>query len=222
VNDVLDVLAGTKISQVYRALAGSEPRRTGSETWRAVATWRGGDGFNVSLDDARGLWHDFPTDEGGGVLDLVVRVRGGSRQDALRWVADLVGCPLDDHPFSPFDRALWAKQQRQIERELPNARLWRRAALALGDEVLDQLKAPLIDPTLPRPPIGAIAQWTARVEAWRRLDDAGLVAEYCWWLEHQPRLARGMVHAATLRDMAERRAVLTYLTTVAAGEGNAA
>src|SRR5690348_3829959 len=82
------ILAGIKISQVYHALAGKEPRRAGSDNWRAVAVWRGGDGFNVSMDDVRGLWHDFTTDEGGGVLDLVVRIRGGTRQDALRWLAE--------------------------------------------------------------------------------------------------------------------------------------
>src|SRR5689334_18557606 len=84
-----EILASIKISQVYRALTGKEPRRSGVNRWRAVAVWRGGDGFNVSLDDGRGLWHDFTTGEGGGILDLVVRVVGGSRQDALRWVADL-------------------------------------------------------------------------------------------------------------------------------------
>lgn len=76
---VHEILASIKVSRVYRTLVGKEPRRSGSDTWRAVAVWRGGDGFNVSLDDARGIWHDFTTGEGGGVLDLVVRIRGGSR-----------------------------------------------------------------------------------------------------------------------------------------------
>jgi hypothetical protein len=215
---VNEVLAGTKISQVYRALTGREPRRTGSETLRAVAVWRDGDGFNVSLDDTRGLWHDFTTGEGGGVLDLVVRVRGGSRQDALRWVADLVGCPLDDRPLSAFDRTRWVKQQRQIERELPKARLWRRSVLALGEEVLDQFKTTLVDPTLPWPAVGEIARWTAQLATWHRLDDAGLVAEYLWWAQHQPLLTGGLVYAARLLETAERQALRTYLTMVATGE----
>jgi hypothetical protein len=183
-----------------------------------VAKWRDGDGFNVSLDDALGVWHDFPTGEGGGVLDLVVRVRGGSRQDALRWVADLVGCPLDDHRLSAFERARWAKQRRQIELELPKARLWRRATLALADEILDELKSALADPTLPRPPIDEIAWWTAQLATWRRLDDSGLVEEYLWWAQHQPRLTAGLIYAATLRDTTERRALLRYLTEVSTGE----
>jgi hypothetical protein len=184
-----------------------------------VAKWRGGDGFNVSLDDARGLWHDFLTGEGGGVLDLVVRVRGGSRQDALRWVADLVGCPLDVHPLPAFERARWAKERRQIELELPKARLWRRAALALGEQVLNGLKAALVDPKLPRPPIDEIARWTAQLTTWRHLDDAGLVAEYLWWAQHQRHLTGGLIYAAMLLETAERRALRTYLTTVATREG---
>lgn len=208
---VNEVLARTRISQVYRALSGKEPRRAGSATWRAPATWRDGDGLNVSLDDSRGLWHDFTTDEGGGVLDLVVRVRGGSRQDALRWVADLVGYPLDDRPLPARERSRWVKQQRQIARELPNARLWLRSALALGEEILDRLKSALADPKLPPPGVGEIAWWTTRLRAWRGLDDTGLVAEYLSWARHQPGLTGGLVHVARMRETAERRALFAYM-----------
>lgn len=205
------ILAGTKISQVYHALVGKEPRRTGSSTFRAAAIWREGDGHNVSLDDARGLWHDFAANEGGGVLDFVIRIRGGSRQDALRWVADFVGYQLDDRPFSATERARWARQRRQVELELPKARLWLRAAVALGEQVLEGLKAGLVDSKLPRPEIAEIADWTCQLGAWCRLDDAALVAEYLWWAEHRPRLTGGMIFAASLRETAERRALLTYL-----------
>ena len=215
---VNEVLASVRISQVYRALGGPELRRSGQDRYRGRAWWRDGDGFNVSLDDARNLWNDFPTGEGGGVLDLVVRVCGGSRQNALRWVADLVGCPLDDHPLPHFERVRWARGRRQIERELAKARLWLRSALALGKEVIDRLKAPLTDPTLPWPTVGEIARWTAQLEAWRRLDDAGLVAEYVWWAQHHPRLTGGLVYAARLRETVERQALRAYLTVVATGE----
>lgn len=206
-----EIIANVKISDVYHALTAKAPRRTGPDRWRATAAWRGGDGLNVSLDDTRGLWHDFTTDEGGGVLDLVIRVRGGSRQDALRWVADLVGCPLDDHPLPAFDRERWRREQRRIELHLPNARLWQRGALALGEEVLDRLKAALADPKLPWPGIGEIARWTAQVATWRRLDDATLVDEYLWRARNEPLMTRGLVHAANLRATAERRAICAYL-----------
>jgi hypothetical protein len=75
-----EILGHVQISDVYQALMGVKPRQTGQDTRLARAIWRGGDGFNVSMDDARGLWHDFTTNEGGGILDLVVRVRLNKRR----------------------------------------------------------------------------------------------------------------------------------------------
>jgi hypothetical protein len=77
--------------------------------------WRGGDGFNVSLNDTRSVWHDFTTDEGGGVLDLVARIRGGDRQDALRWLAAFAGIRLDQ---SAADR----RGSRSLGHALPGSR----------------------------------------------------------------------------------------------------
>ena len=212
-----EILARVKISEVYYVLTRKQPRRVGSDAWRGPAVWRGGDGLNVSLNDTRNLWHDFTANEGGGVLDLVVRVRGGSRQDALRWVADFAGVPLDSRSLSPTEQADWARRQHLIKRELPRARLWQRAALALGDQVLDNLKAALADPKLPRPEIGEIAFWTRQIPAWRRMADAELVTEYLWWAGHQPRLAAGMIYAANLRARAEHEALRRYLRTVQSG-----
>ncbi|MGD0777416.1 MAG: hypothetical protein ABSC05_31750 [Candidatus Solibacter sp.] len=120
--------------------------------------------------------------------------------------------PLESRLPSPAERVRWAKQQRQIERELPKARLWRRAAVALGELVLDELKAALADSTLPGPEIGEIALWTAHLAAWRRLDGAALVAEYVWWAGHRPHWTAGMVYAAKLRETAELRALQRYLS----------
>jgi hypothetical protein len=212
-----EILARVKISEVYYVLTRKQPRRVGSDAWRGPAVWRGGDGLNVSLNDTRNLWHDFTANEGGGVLDLVVRVRGGSRQDALRWLADFAGVPLDNRPLSPTQRADWARQQRQIKRELPKAQLWQRAAVALGDQVLDTLKAALADSKLPPPEIGEIAFWTSQIASWRRMADAELVDEYLWWAGQQPRLAAGMIYAANLRETAEHEALRRYLRIVESG-----
>lgn len=57
------------------------------------------------------------------MIDLVVRVRGGSRPDALRWLADLAGIPLDNRPLSASERARWAAERRAIEKDLPAAEL---------------------------------------------------------------------------------------------------
>jgi hypothetical protein len=212
-----EILARVKISEVYCVLTGKQPRRVGSDAWRATAVWRGGDGPNVSLNDTRNVWHDFATNEGGGVLDLVVRICGGSRQDALRWLADFAGVPLENGRLSPKERADWAEQQRRINRELPKARLWQRTAVALGDQVLDTLKAALADSKLPRPEIGEIAFWTSQITSWRRMAGAELVDEYLWWAGHQPRLTAGMIYAANLREMAEHQALRRYLRTVEPG-----
>ena len=208
-------MAGVQVSAVYQALTGVKPRRTGKDTCRAPATWRGGDGNNVSLDDSRGVWHDFVTNEGGGVLDLVIRVRGGNRADALRWCADLAGMPMDDTPLSAAERARWARERREIERDMPAARYWRRAAVTLGEETLVNLKAALFDPTLPRPEIGEIADITQQVARWGRLDGAELVSEYRGWREREPGLTAGMVHVARLREKAEVRALLRYMEATA-------
>ena len=209
---VTEMLAGIRISSIYRALAGKEPRRSGCDTWRAPAVWRGGDGHSVSMDDARGVWHDFAADEGGGVLDLVVRVRGGSRRDALRWVADFTGRPLDDRRLSALERTRWGRQQQEIESELPKARLWRRTAVALGEQVLSGLKGELTDLTRPLEKTGEIAPWTARIAVWRQLDGANLVAEYLRWVERAPRFTGGMVYVAGMREKAEWRALNAYLS----------
>jgi len=42
---------------------------------------------------------------GGGILDLIQQVRGGSRGEALRWLADMRGFTLDDFQSSPRGQA---------------------------------------------------------------------------------------------------------------------
>jgi hypothetical protein len=201
-----DVLARVKISDVYAALGGPKLRKM-----RGPAFWRGGDGFNVSLDDGRGVWHDFTTDEGGGVLDLVVRVRGGNRADALRFVADLTGLPMDDTPLTPEDRERWAAERRELERELPTARYWRRAAVSMAEELLVSLKSALFDPTLPLPEVDEIGHVENMMRSLQQQDGAALVAEFGWWLQHHPGLTLAMVASVKRLERAQRRALLAYL-----------
>src|ERR1017187_7791338 len=104
-----EIIARVRLSAVWAALGGGELRHG-----RGQAFWREGDGYNVSLRDDRNVWHDKRDDIGGGVLDLVVRVRGGNRADALRWCADLAGVALEDRPLSAEDRARWAAERRQL------------------------------------------------------------------------------------------------------------
>ena len=206
-----EIVARVKISDVYRALASREPRQTGANTWRATAVWREGIGLNVSMDDGRGVWRDFATAEGGGVLALVARVRGGSHHEALKWLADFAGIPLNDKPLSAAQRAKWALDRRRIEQELPRARSWRRAAIMLCEHVLDSLKAGFVDPQAEPVRSTELRQWTRQLEQFKRIDGGELVDEFRWWMEHDRKLTAGMVHAAQTREAAERRALLAYL-----------
>src|SRR5262245_48572967 len=82
-----EIIARARISEVYAAATGLKPKPSGKSTYRCVAAWRAGaNGLNVSLDDDRGVYHDFVDDTGGGTLDMITRIRGGGRQDALRWL----------------------------------------------------------------------------------------------------------------------------------------
>jgi hypothetical protein len=206
-----DILSRVKISQVYKALTGIEPRRTGLDTRRGPATWRGGDGHNVAMDDSRGVWHDFRDDSGGGVLDLIVRVRGGSRSDALRWLADFVGVHLTDYPLPPADRARRAQDRAELERTLPTAQHWRRAAVEITEELLSALKAALSDRSMEPIIPGEIASVHHFLQSLQGLDGASLMAQYQWWAEHHPGLTAALVRAAQTRERAERRALLRYL-----------
>jgi hypothetical protein len=216
-NATTEILSRVRISQVYVELGGPTPRGN-----RVPAFWRGGDGLNVSLDDKRGVWHDFTTDDGGGVLDLVARVRGGSRADALRWCAELAGVPLEDKPLSPIERESWARGRRDLERNLPIAQCWQRAAISMTEELLDQLKAGLSNPNLPQPEIGEIRGAESLLVSLRRKDGAALIDEYRAWLEEHPGLTAALVASAWRREQAQRQAVVEYLRQTEQPRGAAA
>jgi hypothetical protein len=210
VNTAADVLAAVRISDVYLALSGIATKHH-----RGVAVWRGGEGWSVSLSDAKGVWFDHAAGEGGGILDLVMRVRGCDGAAALRWVADLIGVHLDDRPLSPADRAHYARERRALERDLPIALLWMRAACHIAQQVVDELKAALFDPVSPDlsviPELQSIER---KLACWRTSSGAAIVAEYRAFLVAAPRLCAGMVKAAWRRRQLEERAAWRVLLGV--------
>ena len=206
-----EILAAVTISRVATALTGVEPHHG-----RIPAPWRKTTDRNVSLCDRKGAWIDHVTGEGGGILDFVIRIRGGSRQDALQWLAIFSGIPIDNREFSPGERATWARRRGEIERNLPTAELWRRSAVSLGREILDSLKAPLLNPALPhRAEIGEIASWTLQLDRWLKMNGGELVTEYEWWRRHHPKMTAAMVDVMRTREKVERRALRRYLSMVA-------
>jgi len=118
------IIFGRPISAIWQALGGDTPRRG-----RAPAFYRKGDNPGaVSLNDEKGCWHDFVTGDGGGVLDLVQRVRGGGRREALRWLSELVGVPIEVRSFR--DRKSYAVRRAAVQLEATqlarDARDWER------------------------------------------------------------------------------------------------
>jgi hypothetical protein len=197
-NRVEEILSRVLISEVYRALCSSQPRRTGTHSFRGPATWRGGDGPSVSLDDSRGVWHDFVSGQGGGVLDLIIQARGGSRADALRWAAVFSGVTLQGRPLSPSHRERQAQERREAEYLRQRAAHFAAAARQLAEMVLENLRA--TDPER--------AVHTALL---RRLA-VSPEAEYQAWCHHDPVITGGLVHAGRERELRLARMIVTYIT----------
>jgi len=106
-----DIIFAQPIGATWQQLGGDPPRRG-----RARAFYReGGNPGAVSLNDEKACWHDFVTGEGGGVLDLVQRIRGCNRADALRWLSETVGIPLEARPVG--ERRAYAVRGARAELE---------------------------------------------------------------------------------------------------------
>ena len=76
------------LPDVARRLLGDPPRATDAE-------WRYG---SLSVHPARGTWHDFEADAGGGALALIEHVNGCDKAGALQW---LVAARLIAPPAGP-------------------------------------------------------------------------------------------------------------------------
>jgi hypothetical protein len=135
------------ISEVFVELGGSPPRHG-----RARAFYRDGDNQQaVSFDDSKGCWYDHRDGKGGGVLDLVQRVRGGSRAEALRHLAELSGVTLEDRPTTAAERRGFAKRARDADVYTQRVMDWASGLLSetegtVARETAEALSAG-IDPT---------------------------------------------------------------------------
>ncbi|MBM3756930.1 MAG: hypothetical protein FJW38_23470 [Acidobacteria bacterium] len=90
-------------AEVWAALGGG-PLRAG----RGRAFWRGGDGFNVSIDAERRRWYDHARAEGGGILRLVETALGVNRRAALAWLGDNFGVGTTER--TPEERRRFAQR----------------------------------------------------------------------------------------------------------------
>jgi hypothetical protein len=143
-DSVLQIIECVSIVEVWRALGGGDLRHTGNDHYRSRAFWRDGDGWNVAIDGRRNNRRDHRDNTGGRLLALVSKLRGGSRQDALTWLSDLAGVALDVRRLSAHGRRRWIEERAGVRRNIRVARYRLRAALALGENALAELKAALL------------------------------------------------------------------------------
>jgi hypothetical protein len=132
-----DIISRVRISEVWLALGGGELRHG-----RGRAFWRNGDGYSVSVDDNKGCWHDFRDNAGGGVLDLIQHVLGGSRKDALRWLAGFAGISLTERRLTSEEWRAYQRERAAAGREARELTRWREGLIrTLEDARTDYLRA---------------------------------------------------------------------------------
>jgi len=138
-----EIISRVPITTVWRSL-GCGPLVRG----RGRAFWRDGDGLNVSVSDRKGCWYDFVAGTGGGVIDLVVYVKGGTRAEALAFVADLAGVKLETGKLTRREKRDYARQREQAQDLAQKCAWWAEAyacelarikAVAYGDGDIDAL-----------------------------------------------------------------------------------
>ena len=112
------------LPDVARRLLGDPPRATATE-------WRYGSHGSLSVHPARGTWHDFEANAGGGALDLVEHLVQTDKAGALAWLVD---AGLIDPPAGPDARPARGNLRKP---EIPGA----------GNLIKPQIDAPTPAPT---------------------------------------------------------------------------
>ena len=138
------------LPDVARRLLGDPPRATDAE-------WRYGRHGSLSVHPARGTWHDFEADAGGGALALIEHVNGCDKAGALRYLVD---ARLIDPPAGADARP--AAPPRPAAVPSNRGKPWHNAARAPGSPAESALRRPVSDPrrlagTSPRPESAAPA-----------------------------------------------------------------
>ena len=183
-----EVVNAVKISRVWRALGGSDPVHG-----RARGFYRDGDNPQaVALDDEKGCWFDHRDGIGGGVLDLIIRTRGGTRADALNWLADLIRVQLVDRPPQPrvIDAALRVRQE---------ANQFASAVRIMSEAVLESLPVETDERMT----------YTAVVADLRTAP----MAKYLDWRDREPEVTAGLVEWGRQRDRRLQISLARFLMT---------
>ena len=175
------------IREVWRALGGG--RLIGG---RGQAFWRDGAGYNVALDQKKGLWYDHARSEGGDAIDLVRRAEGLSFTGALRRLAELGGMEAPQAAVIE-----WRAAQASWRADLEEALDWKIAATRMAELALDQMPLyrdwgePGTDPD--RGPLTRLLRVI-------RLGEQSLVDEYRAWRTADPVFVYAMIQASRRRN----------------------
>jgi hypothetical protein len=126
------IIEQVPITQIWALLGGGKIRHG-----RGQGFYReGADGWSVSIDNERGRWYDHRDNVGGGKLALIQHIRGGSRGEALKWLADMMGIELDGNtPLSPERRQRYARARHDAPELARVATLWHAERRAELDEL---------------------------------------------------------------------------------------
>ncbi|MBZ5586925.1 MAG: hypothetical protein LAQ30_33010 [Acidobacteriia bacterium] len=113
--------------------------------------------------------------------------------------------------WTPTERKQWARERRELERDLPAARYWRRGVLIMLEAVMDAEKEKLFDPTEGPADTYLIRDYTRIISRLEHAEDTMLVNEYREWCGELPEQCAGLVQWAKDREVAEIRAILAYM-----------
>lgn len=156
-----------------------------------------------------GRFHCFACGINLDVIDFVIRVQRTDFKGALAYLGDRYGVPLRSWRLPPAHRPRYVQEQRDLERDLPDALRWKSTASAMAEVLLARLKAPLADPAAGTAEPDEIFCFEKFLLRLRRLEGAALVDEYRRWAKDS-QLTPGMMYAAELREAAAWLAAEDY------------
>jgi hypothetical protein len=165
----------------------------------------------------KGRFHCFTCNLSLDVIEFVQRAQATDFKGALSYLSNRYGVPLQSWRLPPADRAQYAREQRDFERDLPAARRWQRAALLVADSRLDELKAPLSDPKCGPTDYEEIFRVEQDLTRLRRLEPSALVKEYSACRERDPQVTSALVQRIARLEHTEKLALEAYWDAMDSG-----
>src|SRR5579863_8063334 len=177
--------------------------------WRGACPIHRGKGFNFSVDPETGLWRCWSTcGRGGDIITLEMARTGAAWREAVAEVEHVLGRTLLDRPTNRAERRSLAESRERARREVRDAEMFRIAAAAMAEQILEELPEAVPERFVP----------TQLLLSLRRADDAALLALYHDWLEHEPRLTGALVFVGERAWRRKCDSLARFVTTLAGAE----